>query len=79
MKKRLQIKNHLVMTTIVAFEGKANLECSRRSKIDERKLKISSVSEAALSNNSSPIEFFNLFVTSGTNATVCKISVNKQQ
>jgi hypothetical protein len=36
----------------------------QNSKIDERKLKVNPDLEAGLSKNSSPIEFFNLFVTS---------------
>jgi hypothetical protein len=35
----------------------------QNSKIDERKLKVNPDLEAGLSKNSSPIEFFNLFVT----------------
>jgi hypothetical protein len=46
------------------LKGKQTWNVPRRSKVDERKLKINPDLEAGLSKNSSPIEFFNLFVTS---------------
>ena len=46
------------------LKGKQTWNVPRRSKIDERKLKINPDLEADLSNNRPPIEFFNLFVTS---------------
>ena len=45
------------------MKGKQTCDVPRRSKIEERKLKINPDLGAVLSNSSSPIEFFNLFVT----------------
>ena len=45
------------------LKEKQTWDVPRRSKIEERKLKINPDLGAVLSNSSSPIEFFNLFVT----------------
>lgn len=46
------------------LKGKQTWKTPMKSKIDERKLKLNPDLEDSLSRNSSPIEFFNLFVTS---------------
>ena len=45
------------------MKGKQTWKIPTKSKIDERKLKLNPDLEDSLSKNSSPIEFFNLFVT----------------